>query len=189
MPTLPERACAFCGKKFVPGTKRAMYCSSECNKRAWIARRGAERAARRKSAVRVCERCGRPFEWSNLHGNRRFCSYECKRRAEVAVRRVSRTRADCVRVKAAATPPAALDALRGSKGAEYFRTLFSLPAGDQYAEMATWGEADHEAAAEYLGVHGADCGADGFGGDDLGDITIPATPPSAFDEEDHFGQQ
>ena len=186
MSVAPEAACAFCGKAFVPSSSRALYCSKECNKKAWTARRSAGRAARRKTAVRICERCGRPFEWSNLNAIKRFCSAECKRRAESAVRRFARTRADCVLVVAAKMPPSALDVLRRVKGGEYFRTLFSLPAADQYAEMATWTEADHAAAAVYLGMCGADCDPGGFDEAVLDDIEVPEAPFPAFDEEDHF---
>ena len=187
MPEMTETACAFCGNTFVPSSPRALYCSKECNKRAWTARRSAERAARRKSAIRICEHCGKPFEWSSANALKRFCSAECKRRAETAVRSVSRTRADLVSVKPADAPPAALDALRGGKGDDYFRVLFSLPEADQYAEMAMWTEGDHAAAAAYLGVCGDSDGSDDYAADES-DIAIPVAPPAAFDEEDHFGQ-
>ncbi len=84
------------------------------------------------------------------------------------------------------TPPAALDALRGSRSGEYFRVLFSLPEAAQYAEMSTWAEEDHAAAAKYLGVRCEDC-ADEAAADGELDIGFPTAPPSAFDEEDHFG--
>lgn len=175
--------CALCGAEFTAQRAGVLYCSKECLKKSWTARRSAARALRRRTATRVCEFCGKPFEWTSLCTIKRFCSSACKRRAESAARAVDRTRADVVMVKAAHQLPRELDALREAKGDEYFAALFKLPEAEQYAEMSAWDESVHAAALVYMNA-----AADLIGErEEEIDIEMPETPPMPFDEENHFG--
>ena len=176
------RACEFCGKPFT-ANGNARFCSKKCSDRAWTAKRSEKRRAARRAATRLCEFCGKPFEWNSDHGNKRFCSNKCKKAAESATRSASGSRKDIVGIKAASAPPPSLDELRKEKGVRYFRALFKLPEAEQFAEMTTWDEVDHEAAMQYLdvAVDGQDSGVSEIS------ITIKFREPAVFDEEDHFG--
>ena len=178
-----ELVCPVCHRSFVPHRRVQKFCSSLCGKQYYTTRRSKLRALRHKTETRICRGCGTAFTWDSHHSNKQYCTDECKRRHESEARAADRTRTDKILIpadKISKVRPACLDDLRVSKGSDYFRMLFSLPEADQFAEMASWEEADHAAALEYLMADTDD------------DVVAPEyvfpteERGDAFDEEDHF---
>lgn len=66
------RICVVCGK--VLTGEQALYCSTSCAMRAWRSKlRGEQPDVER---TRVCQKCGREFEWRNAQ--EKYCSEECR---------------------------------------------------------------------------------------------------------------
>jgi hypothetical protein len=77
---LAPRACAHCGKEYVPRHPKGMYCSKRCSKMAFDARKRQEREEALKP--RACARCGEVF--MPARAKQKYCSTYCQRKAYVA---------------------------------------------------------------------------------------------------------
>lgn len=177
--------CRFCGNVLPDGDSRK-YCSASCRKKAWTAKRSADRKLMHKTETRLCACCGKAIRWDSYHANQRFCSTACRRRYEIEKRSVDGIRRDvlCFGTEdVASSAPRLLDSLREGKGDDYFRALFELPERDQYAEMSTWTAEDHVAACQYMKA-GSDDFYDSCG--EEFEVVTNGYGHGAFDEEDHF---
>ena len=85
---LEERACACCGKKFIPSRKNARFCAEKCrlNYFSWknngapkgtpLSQWLAEHGYNGGFEVRECKQCGKKFVPTTV--DQKYCSKECK---------------------------------------------------------------------------------------------------------------
>lgn len=78
-----ERACAHCGKAFVPRRRDQVYCPTTtggwCAQAAYQARKAAGEPLRQVEQVKSCEECGTDF--TARKSNARWCSPKCRNRS------------------------------------------------------------------------------------------------------------
>ena len=72
------RICKICGAEFEPKQKRSIYCSRECQIRAYSLNRSLPEAKK-------CEWCGKEF--TPKHKNKKYCCSKCSREAYLELQR------------------------------------------------------------------------------------------------------
>lgn len=79
-PNPQERACAHCGKPFIPNRRDQVYCpagsGSYCAQKAYWARRAAGEPLRQVEQTKACVECGKDF--TARKANAKWCSKSCR---------------------------------------------------------------------------------------------------------------
>ena len=121
-----ERACAQCGKMFMPSIARKTLCSMECVAKTKEQRVAFERQNKecKPLAVCVCVQCGETYQSKLPNGiNNRYCSKACARKAAKRTALVCQEcGAEFMGLKGAITCSPTCKAIRGAKAAAVVNT-------------------------------------------------------------------